>query len=189
MTEMTLEQYQVRAESTALPTAHSYDYLIPGILSEVGECYGKFAKAHRDRWAETEPAGKLQQELVKEFGDICWPTAVLLNWNDIHEISEDSAQSARAIVDGIKGHSSGARFAMANVNMVAYQVELSYNRVVYLNDPKEAFLSRVEVLWEVLRLLAPAVTGESFDHVLGVNVAKLQKRKLDGVLEGSGDDR
>ena len=46
-----IEEYQKRAVATALPTALNYDYLIPGLVAEVGEVFGKVAKSVRDEWS------------------------------------------------------------------------------------------------------------------------------------------
>lgn len=78
---MYLKEYQARALETALPTALTPAYLAPMIMSEVGEMYGKIAKAVRDEWTDE----KLKQELTKEYGDVCWGVAVLLHKIGLHE--------------------------------------------------------------------------------------------------------
>ena len=78
---MNLSDYQARALETALPTALEFAYLTPMIMSEVGEMYGKIAKAVRDEWTDE----KLKQELTKEYGDVCWGVAVLLHKMGLHE--------------------------------------------------------------------------------------------------------
>lgn len=70
---MELSEYQQRAVATALPTALNYDYLIPGLVAEVGEVFGKVAKSVRDEW----PRERLQEELKAELGDVYWFSVLL----------------------------------------------------------------------------------------------------------------
>lgn len=177
--EMSLMEYQTHALSTALPTAFSAGYLVPGIISEVGEIYGKFAKAYRDRWGMTKPAGYLAEELAKEYGDVCWGTAMLLHMQGIDTIPESIAERAPQFLD---------EYATCISPDIALGVIL--RNAMYLGT----FTSLAEddaalVLWERLRMFAPVITGKSFDYILGMNVVKLADRKARNVLEGSGDER
>lgn len=183
MTEMTLAEYQQAALTTALPTAFDNRYLIPGMVSELGEVFGKLAKAHRDRWAETKPAGFLENELVKEYGDICWAVAVHLHHNGVSEISEDVMTDYNGTPD--YAFPLDREGALSSLLGQSFLVTSS----IYESKPRQVEIDSVQFLWLLLRRLAVTVTGSSFDHVLGVNIAKLNKRKINGTLEGSGDDR
>lgn len=189
MSEMTLASYEQGALTTALPTAFSYDYCIPGILSEIGEVYGKFAKSHRDRWAVTQPAGSLQKELVKEFGDICWPTAVLLHIHDVHSVSDAAASLAHDIVEGsrVNNPMDAVRIILKQATLLDEAVSLVKNGGSVINSTRVP--DHAQTLWELLRILCPVITGRTFDYVLGMNLAKLSSRKDRGVIEGSGDNR
>lgn len=177
--EMTLAEYQTHVLSTALPTAFSAGYLVPGIISEVGEVYGKFAKAHRDRWALTKPAGYLAEELAKEYGDICWGTALLLHMQGLDTVPARLAERAPQFMDECLASTSpdiALRIILGNAIDLGSFTSLA-------EDDAAA------ILWERLRLFAPLVTGKSFDYILGMNVVKLADRKARNVLEGSGDER
>lgn len=62
---MTLEEYEVAALKTRLPSA-TEEYVALGLVGEVGEFYGAWAKSIRDGkpWDETS--------MKKELGDILW---------------------------------------------------------------------------------------------------------------------
>jgi len=80
---MQLDDYQRLAVSMKLPTA-DMDYLLLGLVGEVGEFYSPLAKAIRD---DTDVEDNL---LKKELGDILWFIATIseglgLTLNDIAE--------------------------------------------------------------------------------------------------------
>lgn len=62
---LTLNEYQAYAMTTRLPTA-DLGYVTLGLVGEVGELYGKMAKAIRDG-TELD-----QDDTKKELGDILW---------------------------------------------------------------------------------------------------------------------
>ena len=71
--------YQEEAQATALPSARTLEYLIPGLVAEAGEVAGKYAKWHRD---ETRYAD-LKTDIQKELGDVLWFAAVLCEVMDV----------------------------------------------------------------------------------------------------------
>lgn len=70
----TLNDYQEKAWSYALPSAQNSSYLFPGIAAEVGELCGVQAKYVRDNLTSTDMFlwEKRQEMLKKELGDILW---------------------------------------------------------------------------------------------------------------------
>ncbi len=71
-----LNQYQMWAETTAVfPEENRMKYLFWGLLAEIGEICGVFAKDFRQDFEHQE----LQQRLIGELGDIFWFLAMLLN--------------------------------------------------------------------------------------------------------------
>jgi NTP pyrophosphatase (non-canonical NTP hydrolase) len=80
---MKLSEYQSAALSTAMEKAFSLDYLVPMIIGELGELSGQKAKAHWHGW----PAEKLEVELVSEYGDVCWGTAILLHMAEVSDLT------------------------------------------------------------------------------------------------------
>ena len=62
---MTFEEYEIAAMKTRLPSAGS-EYVTLGLIGEIGEFYGKWAKCLRDgkHWDD--------DDMKKELGDILW---------------------------------------------------------------------------------------------------------------------
>lgn len=65
--------YQQQALTTALPSALTMDYLAPGLIAELGEVFGKEAKAVRDGWDRE----RLDREVCAELGDCLWFLALI----------------------------------------------------------------------------------------------------------------
>ena len=70
--------YQEQALTTALPSALTMDYLAPGLIAELGEVFGKQAKAVRDGWDEE----RLNREVCAELGDCLWFIALISHVTD-----------------------------------------------------------------------------------------------------------
>lgn len=163
---MNLSEYQPLAVSTAVPPALSRDYLVPMIVGEVGELFGKVAKAHRDGWS-TE---RLQADLVKEYGDIAWGTAVLLHHLGASELpfatySRDTTLQSLLYEAGNVYEAWSAGFSAQFQIMAAAR------------------------LWHVLEANCETLTGHSWETVLQANVNKLASRAERGTIQGSGDNR
>lgn len=66
MEYLDFDAYQTRAWRTALNTAKTYHYLLPGLAGEVGELSSLFAKSTRDGGVPDYKA------VQKELGDVLW---------------------------------------------------------------------------------------------------------------------
>lgn len=71
---MTFNEYQKLAHSTALPSSQNLQYLIMGLVGEVGELCSGLAKRIRDK---TEPD---DAQIKKECGDVLWFLSEYANW-------------------------------------------------------------------------------------------------------------
>ena len=81
---MTLNEYQKSAWSTALPEAKNANYMLLGLVNEVGEIAGAVKKHLRGDFPDKD----LMQKIKKELGDSQWYLAGLakcldMNLNDI----------------------------------------------------------------------------------------------------------
>lgn len=162
---MDLFEYQPLALKTALPTALNPDYLVPMIVGEIGEVFGKKAKAVRDGWS----AERLGKELISEYGDVCWGTAVLLSQFGIDKVSQV------ALYDN-------AELDLLDRSGRLYAAHCDDTEPTWLDEAAER-------MWFTLATHCRAITGADFDVVLQANVAKLADRAGRGTLQGSGDAR
>lgn len=162
---MELNEYQQRAVATALPTALSYDYLIPGLVAEVGEVFGKVAKSVRDEW----PRERLQEELKAELGDVCWFYALLCHVAGLQVRLPQAAQEElpeQEVLGDLLSSVGRAQEATADlVWLCRLQLYPSY-------------IARVAMVYEL-----------DMQEVLEYNINKLESRKARGTLKGSGDSR
>lgn len=169
---MKLSEYQAAAAATADPKAFSLDYLIPGIVGEVGELHGQKAKSHWHGW----DADKLQKELVSEYGDICWMTAILLSTHGVTAVPQVTWKQHKVVTE-----------------KEAWHILLQKATFLSLWTQEERTMSylqgEAQQLWLALEDHCETITGMCFDHVLGKNLTKLADRARRGTLVGSGDHR
>lgn len=168
---MELKEYQARALETALPTALTPEYLVPGLVAEIGELFGVQAKAVRDGWDEYQ----VETALVKEYGDVAWFAAVL-----IHEYRE-----TWKMCDTVYLY-PGSRSIDAMNLLMEHATSLSEN---YFDSFDIDVRANAHQIWRLLEENSEKITGSTFDQVLEVNLAKLADRKERGVISGSGDSR
>lgn len=168
---MNLSDYQARALETALPTALTPEYLVPGLVAEVGELFGVQAKAVRDDWDEEQ----IKTALVKEYGDVAWFAAVLIHeYREVIKISETvylyPGSSRADAMNLLMEHAT----ALSEDHSDSFSVDVRYE---------------ANQIWRLLEENSEKITGSSFDEVLEANLAKLADRKERGVIGGSGDER
>lgn len=199
-----LTDYITVAKSTAQPEAYSYEYLVPALLGEVGEVFGQIAKAKWHGWSHE----KLTTELVAEYGDICWMTAILIDHRldiDTYDLKVGAAPVAFFPYAGIRHIQVHAQ------NLVeAYEIEQSAGETINrfceehgmgvddtgfheLADRYDAAQDTTDELllklWAYLEVHAAQVTGSEISVALAYNAEKLASRAERGVLRGAGDHR
>lgn len=175
---LNLDRYQQRAAATAEPRAYDLEYLVPGIVGEVGELFGQRAKAHWHGWSSAQ----LRNELVNEYGDICWMTALLLKTRGITDL--DPAYPAAG---GVRWGRMDPNHALLSASQNVHLQWLMEQEGIA--DSEKWMDESVSRLWRVLRAHCVDITGVPFQQVLNVNLAKLASRAARGVLRGSGDHR
>lgn len=170
----TLANYQARAAATAQPEAYHLDYLVPMIVGEVGELHGQKAKA---KWHGWTPA-RLQEELVSEFGDVCWGTAILLSMKGITHVTENLLGQPRTVW--------GDELAPEHILLQ----RVTSLHLFYIQRSTHAYIpGEASQLWLALERYCHTITGLPFQDVLDYNVKKLASRAERGVLQGAGDHR
>ena len=173
---MSLNEYQIAALATAEPRGRELDYLIPMIMGEVGEALGHRAKAYWHRTSDED----LAQELILEYGDVCWGTAVLLHELGITAVEAypgpDTDPQTRAWAAKVPAWSSVLNRAAGLFNL--------------WEDHQDHHLEHAAVsLWQALEFRAEGCVGVDLGTVLEANVAKLAGRAERGTLRGNGDHR
>jgi len=180
MSATKFSDYVLAARETADPEAFELEYLIPGIIGEVGELFGQRAKAH---W-HGKPDFELAKELRNELGDVAWMTAILLDRYGVREIPDEQYEKLdRPYASAIPV--SSLLLARIESLHAAYLASLGLPDLGARLIPSSA----VE-LWALIEKRAEQITdGYPFEDVLAANLRKLADRKARGVLKGSGDHR
>lgn len=168
---MELSEYQQRAVATALPTALSYDYLIPGLVAEVGEVFGKVAKSVRDEW----PRERLQEELKAELGDCVWFYVLICHVANIdprYAKTYPEALSDKEVLQDLLE-------VTARLQDLTTRTDFrESNAWHYWMELYPSYIARVAMVYEL-----------DMQEVLEYNINKLESRKARGTLKGSGDVR
>lgn len=168
---MKLSEYQTAALVTAQPRAFDLQYLVPMIVGEIGELFGQKAKSHWHGWEYS----KLQEELVSEYGDVAWGTAILLHVAKVDDIDLDKFR---------KSENTEWQQLLSR----AHYLHMFYSSTV---PPQtlEWVSEEAQLLWLTLERHCSEVTGVPFETVLQANLKKLADRAARGVLQGQGDHR
>lgn len=186
--EWDLAAYQTAALATALPTAHSTEYLLPGLLSELGELAGVLAKEYRD----STPIN--YEDRLSEMGDVAWVVAVWLHDLDITTTNTDNLGVSR---DSISNN------PLTNpIDVVGLMLSITEPLVSSCADlranhsptPAGDIVAKNVLLtiWRLLEFYAPTIAPnmeDPFKAALDSNIAKLTSRQARGKLGGSGDHR
>lgn len=167
---MELSEYQQRAVATALPTALNYDYLIPGLVAEVGEVFGKVAKSVRDEW----PRERLQEELKAELGDVCWFYVLLCH------VANSVPSDATTYPESLRSKEVLQDLLALTARIQELSTLGDPNEIVwyYWLDQYPSYIARVAMVYEL-----------DMQEILEYNINKLESRKARGTLKGSGDSR
>ena len=147
---MNLTDYTPAALATCEDSSRDLKYLIPGLIGEVGELFGEVARVQRLGQPRTE-------QIIDEYGDIAWMTAVLLDHLGVGEVSP----------------MGGLRYVQGRE--AALELILARAAAVHRSG-SDVLPGRAAALWSTLADHAEAVTGVSFDEVLSANLEKLAAR-------------
>lgn len=166
-----IEEYRQRAVATALPTALNYDYLIPGLVAEVGEVFGKVAKSVRDEWSRE----RLQDELRAELGDCVWFYVLLCHVASIDP--RDAKAYPEALSD--KEVLQDLLDVTARIqNLSTWATLRGFSAWRYWLGLYHSYIARVAMVYEI-----------DMQEILEYNIEKLESRKARGTITGSGDVR
>lgn len=185
--EWTLASYQTAALATALSTAHSTEYLLPGLLSELGELAGVLAKEYRD----STPIN--YEDRLSEMGDVAWVTAVWL-----HDLGVTTTDPALGV-----GSKTLQRNPLSNpIEVVGLMLSITeplvssyaHLRSNPANTTAGELITKnvLLTLWRLLEFYAPVLAptmDDPFKAALDTNIAKLTSRQVRGKIGGSGDHR
>ena len=163
----TLAEYQKLALQTAMPEAFLPSYLVPSIVGEVGELFGKRGKAVRDHW---EPE-RLDRELAAEYGDVLWMTAILLHSLDVDEVT----------LPPLTRSHRDPWYDLLDLSQWLYEE--------HMQEVKPSLRKPAITLWQALVKDCESITGHTLPYVMQINIDKLLSRQARGVLTGSGDNR
>lgn len=186
--EWDLAAYQTAALATALPTAHSTEYLLPGLLSELGELAGVLAKEYRD----STPIN--YEDRLSEMGDVAWVVAVWLHDLGITTTNTDNL--------GVSNETISKNPLTNPIDVVGLMLSLTEPLVSSCADlranpshtPAGDIVAKNVLLtiWRLLEFYAPTIAPnmeDPFKAALDSNIAKLTSRQARGKLGGSGDHR
>lgn len=156
--------YQQQALTTALPSALTMDYLAPGLIAELGEVFGKQAKAVRDGW-DTE---RLNREIIPELGDCCWFIALIghVTGTQVNGVSKN-----RLILDDLAAGMDSATQILVWHHRDGFNIQ-----------------THLEILLNCM-VSGAVCNGSTLEAVAQANLDKLADRKARNVLGGSGDAR
>ena len=186
--EWTLASYQTSALATALPTAHSQEYLLPGLLSELGELAGVLAKEYRD----STPIN--YEDRLSEMGDVAWVTAIWL-----HDLGVTTTTTENI---GVSTKTLQRNPLSNPIEVVGLMLSIteplvpSYSRIrsnpLHTTAGELVAKNILLTLWRLLEFYAPVLApnmGDPFKAALDSNIAKLTSRQARGKIGGSGDHR
>ena len=156
--------YQQQALTTALPSALTMDYLAPGLIAELGEVFGKQAKAVRDDW----DADRLNREVCAELGDCAWFIALI---GHVTGTQVDKMQEDRLLLDDLTTAMDSASLIMVWYDHDGFNIK-----------------THLDIILNCLESHSIRY-GSTLEAVAQANLDKLASRQARGVLGGSGDAR
>lgn len=190
---MNLNEYQTLARGTALPTAETLNYLMPGLAGEAGEVAEFFYET------EVLPERKDDKELLSELADVCWFIALIADiqgWS-LEDIVLDGAFDSFEQYQNlahIDAPSYSTDLLLKELGMHVGDVQSAWAKSVRDNygsinpeKEKKIQLGLANTFWSVARIASNY--GVDVLDILQSNIDKLYDRKSRGVLGGSGNNR
>lgn len=156
---MTYEEYQAEAVKFRTPEATN-EYLSLGLIEEVGELAGKFAKKIRDGVFDEKAA-------VKELGDVLWFIANIDAEEDKSSFDFGEFQQWRTLYF----------LSTKSVGMLVRNMACS----VFNGNDYSIAIYFLDAIAERL--------GCTLEEVAEINIRKLRDRQARGVIHGNGDER
>lgn len=144
-------------------------YFDLGLIEEVGEVSGKFAKFVRrvDDTDFNQLTDADKKEIAKELGDVCWFTAM--------HIKYPKSVSAENTFRACK-----------NVNAD----DLKHVRQIFRSMSQLSCNSDLECMSMFYQIsILGSIIGYTLDDIMQMNIDKLTDRKKRGVIKGEGDNR
>lgn len=167
---MTLKEYQQEAVKFRTDTADNEEYLMLGLIEEVGEVAGKLAKKTRDGVFD-------EKAFIKELGDVLWFAMNLAEYCDKRDFCIKSTISSLLCSVSLK-----------NEQKKESDYELALWLLYYIGEVIDVSDTCLfEVVVYVGRLAQNH--GYTLEQVAEINIAKLRDRQFRGVINGNGDER
>ncbi len=158
---MTLKEYQQEAVKFRTPESDNAEYLRLGLIAEVGEVAGKFAKKIRDGVFD-------EKAFIKELGDVLWFVANIAEKYNFEFYEKKSFYGESAIENYIYDLSEYAG------GMYIFSAILSNQTIRRIVESLTALADKF---------------GYTLEQVAEINLAKLRDRQFRGVINGNGDER
>ena len=163
---MTFEDYQNKAVKFRTATANNEEYLVLGLIEEVGEAAGKLAKRRRDGVFD-------KKAFVRELGDILWFVANFADYSDCENETNYSVQLSDCFEK--------------TFNALCTEEEIMKDLAIDATDWVEGFDSAGNVIYGLACLAKRQ--GYTLERVAEINLAKLRDRAARGKIHGNGDER
>lgn len=179
---MKFTDYIEQAKTTAIyPKKQAKDYLILGLISELGEVAGVLKKYIRDKFSYEE----LEQKLVKELGDCYWYIGMLCV--DVFKVEDEED-----INDLLDTYSHLTYYDVNDGLITLSKCFRLTSQLHYVTNQKHLYLteySLLSTLCSYLNSFSDLSSNLNITYVLEQNLLKLQGRKNNNTLTGDGDNR
>lgn len=192
----TLNEYQAKALTTALPNALKLDYLVPGIGGESGEVQEVLNQSY-------PTAHAYRQALISELGDVYWFAALIAHnrgWTLEEVVLDAEYEDLVDYQDAVNTVSANDFGAWNPVSLAfdlgthvgnlqsAYAKAVRDDDGVFTDERLAKFRIALSNTFFYVALLARTIDAD-IATLTEKNIAKLFDRKDRGVLGGSGNNR
>ena len=162
---MHFNEYRKRSHKTCLDNCFNEDYLVLGLLSEIGELAGKYKRVIRDKLPATK------ENIIPEAGDVLWYTVELCNLHNKYVYHK--------YFPVINNHKLLLLTDKELIILLTKQALL-----LKLSNFKKGFIGIFAVLDTIANKYELTI-----EEIANWNIKKLADRKLRNKLHGSGDNR
>lgn len=185
---MNLKTYQIEAMKTAIYPRPTKPALYPflGLANEAGEVCGKVINYGGDGTYENEA---IRKRLIDEIGDCCWYLSACLtemgcDMDERHEYTDAEEGDVMRNVLSLS-EETGKVLGILKKSMRDENWDFGKRMSVTLHN--KVYMQLGCVLDTIMRCCVSL--GVTLDEVLDLSIAKLESRKVRGVIGGSGDNR